>query len=56
MVNNVDKEENYDEITLPIKLQSSDEIWIRYFNIHGKSWQNQWKSNAHFTGLLLYKI
>lgn len=50
------KDWDYDEITLTIKLKAGDKVWVDYFNNEGHSWENEWKNDAYFTGLLLYKI
>ena len=51
-----DQEWDHDEVTIPIKLKTGDEIMIEYFNKAGVSWKNRFPNIASFTGALLYKI
>ena len=47
---------DYDEITLTIKLQTGDKVWVRYWNHEGRFWTTANHYEASFIGLLLYKI
>ena len=51
-----DEDEDYDELTLTIKLKAGDEVSVRYHNKNGSRWKSYPSYTAYFTGLLLYKI